>query len=768
MLRCALLLGSALLAEDSTLDLKTAVIVAGPPQRTAAEMLQSEIEKRTQLRLPIAATRPAGGVAFVLTRGAAGSPEGFTVTSSAEAPGVVTVRGNDARGVIFGTGYVLRQLRMGRQKLELDGGLNVTTAPKVKVRGHQLGYRPKTNSYDGWDVRLWEQYIRELAIFGNNTIELIPPRSDDNPDSPHFPLRQIDMMEEMSRLAARYEMDVSVWYPALDKDYSDPKTVDAALKEWGEVFRRLPRLDVIFVPGGDPGHTPPKHMMALLEKQTANLRKYHPRAEMWMSPQGFGKDWTQEFLAIMAAKPKWLSGIVFGPQNFLPLPELRAKIPPEYPIRFYPDITHSLHAQFPMQNWDWAYASTQGREGINPRPLGQAVIFRAYNSYTNGFVTYSEGCNDDVNKFVWSGLGWDPQADVKKTLDEYSRFFFGEDLTALILGLEKAWDGPLAANPEVDANLARVREIEAKAAPALKLNWRFQQLLYRACYDAFLQARLRIEQAQEAEALSVLKMAAERGSLPAMSAAETILDADRLTATERQLRARVFEMAEALFQSIRMQLSVAKYQAIGLRRGANLDAIDYALNNRAWLKAQFAQIRALASEPERLARLDRIVRWTDPGPGGFYDDLGQMGAQPHLVLGEGFEKDPAFLRSALISYGAREPQHGWRTSWYSHAEAIFDAPLEMQYTGLDPAARYRLRVTYAGDQMQIPMRLAAGGVEIHPALAKKNPPEPVEFDLPASVTSGGSLRLSFTRPPGLGGSGRGNSVAEVWLLKVTP
>ena len=29
--------------------------------------------------------------------------------------------------------------------------------------------------------------------------------------------------------------------------------------------------------------------------------------------------------------------------------------------------------------------------------------------YSSDFITYSEGANDDVNKFVWSGLGWDPK-----------------------------------------------------------------------------------------------------------------------------------------------------------------------------------------------------------------------------------------------------------------------------------------------------------------------------------------------------------------------
>src|SRR2546430_12447756 len=49
--------------------------------------------------------------------------------------------------------------------------------------------------------------------------------------------------------------------------------------------------------------------------------------------------------------------------------------------------------------------------------------------------------------------------------------------------------------------------------------------------------------------------------------------------------------------------------------------------------------------------LDEIVHWTDPGPGGFYDDLGNLLHQPHLVRGAGFENDPAFFRSALVDFG---------------------------------------------------------------------------------------------------------------------
>ena len=91
------------------------------------------------------------------------------------------------------------------------------------------------------------------------------------------------MMVELSRLLDAYGLDVWVWYPAMDRDYTDPATVDSALHEWGEVFRQLPRIDSVFVPGGDPGHTAPQPLMDLLAKETEVLHRYHPRAQMWVS-----------------------------------------------------------------------------------------------------------------------------------------------------------------------------------------------------------------------------------------------------------------------------------------------------------------------------------------------------------------------------------------------------------------------------------------------------------------------------------------------------
>jgi hypothetical protein len=753
----------------ASLDLRQATIQLRPGatsiERKAAEMIAQEVEKRTQLRLLPAPGTTTSGPVVEIGRGS-GPVDGFAFSTS---PNGVLIRGNDDRGVIFGAGYFLRQLRMSRQRLEIAEGLNVATAPEIPIRGHQLGYRPKTNAYDGWSVPMWEQYIRELAIFGTNTIELIPPRSDDAPDSPHFPLPQMDMMTEMSRIAAEYGLDVSIWYPAMDPDYSNPRTVEFALGEWAEVFRRLPRIDAIFVPGGDPGHTEPKYLMALLEKQAASLRRYHPQAQVWVSPQSFDKAWLDEFIGILKTQPAWLTGVVYGPQVRGSIDDLRERVPRRYPLRLYPDITHSVHSEFPVPDWDFAFAATEGREGINPRPADEAAIFHRYVPASSGFVTYSEGCNDDVNKFVWSGLGWNPAASVADILRDYSRFFIGSEMADEfaqgLMALERNWRGPLATNGGVETRLEQFLDLERRATPRQKLNWRFQEALYRACYDAFLRRRLLTETEQEERVDSALRDAPRTGSLDAMAEAERILGTGMLTSETRGLRARVFELAEALFQSIHMQLSVPRYQAIAIGRGANLDAIDSALNNRVWLKNQFAQIRAVADEKGRLALISRILDWTNPGPGGFYDDLGDPAREPHLLRGESYEKDPDFLRSPLTGFG-ETPEQGARVSWFTHAETLGDTPLRMRYTDLDREAQYAVRVVYGGDTPKVPIRLVANGtIEIHGFRAKPAPIAPVEFDISRAATASGELTLEWTRPAGGDGNGRGVQVSEVWLIR---
>jgi Glycosyl hydrolase family 67 N-terminus len=706
-------------------------------------------------------------------------PEGYrirTITADKRAPAIVIV-GNDSRGVLFGVGHLLRSLAMSRDRLELPAPLDVRTAPFMAIRGHQLGYRPKTNSYDAWDLAQWEQYIRDLVVFGCNAIELIPPRSDDAADSPHFPRPQMEMMTGVSKLAADYDLDVWIWYPAMESSYSTPESNDAAVEEWGQVLSKLPRVSALFVPSGDPGNVPPRELMPMLARQTEQLKRLHPNAQMWISMQSFTQPRFNEMLEILDSEPDWLAGIVHGPQTRISIAKLRERLPRRYAIRGYPDITHSMRCEYPVPDWDLAYALTEGREVINPRPVDQTNIFRLYKDTAQGVITYSEGCNDDVNKMIWSRLCWDPDAKPIDTLREYSRYFIGErytdDFAQGLLALERNWRGPLVTNQSVINTLQQIRALAASAEPRTLRNWRFQQAFYRATYDAYQHNRLIEETAQEKEAMKILTGARQLGGLKAIDGAEAILDRADSPMTADPLENRVNELAEALFQSIGMQLSVVKYQAIDVGRGANLDELNVPLNNRAWLKERFAALRKLDNDAAIFRGIEEILRWTDAGPGGFYDDLGNPSRQPHLVREGSYHDDPGYLKTPTIGFRSVP---NWRRSWCTHIDGLYQTPVTMRYEDLDPHGRYKLRVVYAGDNFDVKIRLvaaaasentAANEIEIHPFQAKPQPIAPVKFEIPREATSSGTLTLTWQSNPERGGPGRGCQIAEVWLIKAT-
>jgi hypothetical protein len=102
------------------MDLRNATIAPAPETgaigRKAAQMIREEVEKRTQLRLPVG----AGGSPEIVLRRRSGPPDGFVVRTNGTE---VAIEGNHERGVIFGAGYFLRQAVMDRGRLEIADDL---------------------------------------------------------------------------------------------------------------------------------------------------------------------------------------------------------------------------------------------------------------------------------------------------------------------------------------------------------------------------------------------------------------------------------------------------------------------------------------------------------------------------------------------------------------------------------------------------------------------------------------------------------------------
>src|SRR5436190_2070167 len=351
----------AICRASAMLDLSRATIMVRsgtvpPAERTAARVLVEEIRKRTGLSWPISTTWPARGSVIAIssvgeTRWSKAMPrregpdlpenrkEGFRLTAQREGEknGVIWIRGADSRGVLFGVGQLLRSLEWSKHSARIQDALDVATSPAQPIRGHQLGYRETANSYDGWDDKQFEQYIRELALFGANSIEGIP--FQDERKSPHMPLPRDVMNRKLSEICARYEMDYWIWTPA---DFALTNTAKRTrfLEMHEALFRYCPRLDGVFFPGGDPGNNSPELVIPYLEDLSRLLAKYHPDAKIWLSMQGFEKPQVDfDHTWINEKMPDWLGGLVAGPSS-PPIPATRARLPQRYGLRDYPDITH--------------------------------------------------------------------------------------------------------------------------------------------------------------------------------------------------------------------------------------------------------------------------------------------------------------------------------------------------------------------------------------------------------------------------------------------
>ncbi|WP_240420682.1 hypothetical protein [Paenibacillus periandrae] len=175
-------------------------------------------------------------------------------------------------------------------------------------------------------------------------------------------------------------MDTWVWYPNMAEDYSDLETIRAELAEREEIFSKLPHIHSILIPGGDPGDVEADLLFQWSGQVAEILLQYHPQARIWLAPQimksELAYDWLETFYTKVSEEPEWLGGIAFAPWERTPLPELRARIPDKYPIRRYEDICHNFQCQYPVRQWDIAFAMTYGRESINPRPIAFKHIGR--------------------------------------------------------------------------------------------------------------------------------------------------------------------------------------------------------------------------------------------------------------------------------------------------------------------------------------------------------------------------------------------------------
>jgi len=333
---------------------------------------------------------------------------------------------------------------------------------------------------------------------------------------------------------------------------------------------------------------------------------------------------------------------------------------------------------------------------------------------------------------------------------EYARFFFGSSVAESaadgILALERNWVGPVEENGGIEATYSFWKNLETEH-PELSKNWRWQLLVMRSNYDVYVKRRKAYEQKLETEANQVLLQAPKLGTSKAMEMALGLVNKADKEPITNGLRQKIVDLCEALWQSIGLQTSVKKYQASGSERGAILDFIDYPLNNRWWLADEFKKIEKMGTEQEKLARLEVIAKWENPGDGSYYDNISDISKSSHVTTFSDDATDVAWWDGGM--------------SRRRLSTQLFQNFPVLKYCDLDPNGRYLIRV--AGYREAL---LRVDGERIDPTIYNKGYEEFKEFPLNPKYVSDGKIEVTFDQPEESKLNWRERSkVTDVWLIK---
>ncbi len=506
------------------------------------------------------------------------------------------------RGIIYAYSLFLRKTTYKDNIIILVSDITGTHSPQKKIRGHQVGYRTTPNTYDAWN---YDQYFRcflDLMAFGSNTAEHTGSPTEKVEYNCLMKYTQEEFLKEATRLQDEINLNVSLWQ-GNDAKESDEESL--AFRD--KLFKEITRLDYLFIPGGDPGDMKADDFVERSKKISKLLKRYHPNAKVHLSAQAphCHKNWGEVFIDKLQDEPDEFEMIIMGPNHAYSIDELRRKVPEKYPLRFYPDITHNLRCEYPVNflkdDWHFSFANTLSRESVNPRPREFKKLHEITSDYVVGSVSYSEGVHDDVNKAVWSALDWNKDTPLDEILLDYARFFmYGADeerISKLIFTLEQSWQSDALGNENVDNAYKLACELKNEYS-FLSNNWRFMLLYFRTLCDKLVKMRREFEEDLTANATEYLK---EYNIEKSLDILETPLD-DTYSNSRNELN----DIAEFLFNEIGIQLDTEHYHTDNWERGATIETIDNNVTDKAFLSSKLSKSLNLL-ENERRNFIDTLV-----------------------------------------------------------------------------------------------------------------------------------------------------------------
>lgn len=650
------------------------------PELYAASLFSDEIEKRTGRRPNTGRYFPNPAVSFQTCQGdRLPHKDCFEVVQT---DNCITVYAYGIRGFIYGYSLFLRKSEYAGKNITLIRDIGGKYIPEKEIRGHQIGYRDTPNTYDAWDLDQYFCCYLDMMAFGSNICEHIPYQKGVSERNALMRFDEEELLVDASALANKVDMDVSVWFPN-----NANETEEEALNRRAKLFKRIPRLDVVFPPGGDPGELYADEFIERCIKISKVLKEAHPNAKMYPSAQKPHEypDWGFAFIEEIEKLPDEIDGVVMGPNHAFPLHELRKRLPEKYPLRFYPDITHNVRCEYPvhytLDDWHFALANCLGRESVNPRPVEFRTLHRQTRKYVIGGVSYSEGVHDDVNKAVWGDMDFYGETNLRTTLLDYARMFFygapAEKIADGIFMLEQNWQGDPAENPTIEHAFNLFSSLSDEY-PFLNENWRFNLCLFRAVCDWLVRRRRLFE-------LDLIEKGRAELKKGDIAKAKAILETP-YPKSYRTQRERLDLLAAALFKQIGIQLDCANYHAQGPERGATLETIDQPVTDKAWYLNRIAYANSL-NPPEKDGFIERLLNRNAVEDDETYFSLALHGFDALGIRPEGefyinFQGDRINVNNGQIPMSMLK--------LYDHLS------LKAKLGGFSAGSDYELKITYNG------------------------------------------------------------------------
>lgn len=772
-------------------QVETQTIASNKPVTTQLDHLTLYLGKAGDPLL----TQVAESIGFRLPDISSPGPEGFALKAGTiENHPVVLAVGVDQLGTLYVVGEILRRLNYQKDSIAIDP-CKLHSAPAYRWRGSSANQGGTMRQMS--DARTWtreESHDADLdhALAGSNTIYAYGEdvawakgyglkvtqgcRPNQLPDRPIPPEWKRKGTEEGEYVCP-----------------SVPEARKALIEYYTKDFAKYGETDVLRFFAGDPGGCRcdlcqpwGKTFIELCAELAPIWKRFHPNCEIQIANQDVDNAGDEAIFTHLNEKPhSWLNSICYGPgSNAMSdyfRPELRKELftypahgplnrylaftlqnlPKDVSIVHYSDVSHWISAQYQVTHPERHLTLIYGRRTFHQRPQAFYHIFNSIMPFSEGDILYSEGYHDELHQYLWNRMLWNPNRSLDDLMLEYATYHFGSEAAPEMVQasyqLEKNLEEPLESNPGIDRYYGLVKSAGGKIpSNLLEKDHRWRLHMQKGALDKYFQHKLRRE-------------------LDLVACASDLLgDKSRSLETALTEGLAILGQPFETQEMIRLREEAGKFadesdRLFGIRN-EGIKRTDLDLTGINWFKRQMENAVSVPTSEEKKQIVEAALHYEDPGEGGYYDDAGEDGRQPHRIEGENLWNPAQF--SHLL-----DPSNRPSASSFCHNRT---GPVRFAYTSLDPTATYKLRVTLVTLKLT-PELLARFGVqedqvERHediladqvvlakdievPAYTAKQ----YEFRVPQETTRDGNLEIRFDAHPAEG-KFAASIVSEVWLMK---